>query len=133
MNFERRIKGHITESLVQTLLEHAGYRVVPLGIEHIIREVKDTGNSSVHLHKGLRSLPDFLITDAEIKKSWMLEVKYRHRWNEATIASLESTLLNQALYWDEFYFLVFLGNGGGKQIKTASRSGIFHLTCSDSK
>lgn len=128
MEFERRIKGHITESLVQTLLEHAGYRVVPLGVEHIVREVKDRGNSSSRLHKGLRSLPDFLITDVAIEESWMLEVKYRYQWNEQTRQQLEEVLTNQAFYWDEFYFLVLLGKCDAGQVTTASRSGIFRLT-----
>ena len=131
MEFERRIKGQITESLVQTLLEHAGYRVVPLGIEQVIREVKDQG--SWNLPQPLRTLPDFLITDAEIKKNWLLEVKYRHQWNEYTIKSLEETLTNQVKYWSEFYFLVFLGNCDGGKVTTASRSGIFHLTHREGK
>ncbi len=131
MEFERLIKGHITESLVQTLLEHAGYRVVPLGIEQVIREVKDRG--SWNLPKPLRTLPDFLITDAEFKKSWLLEVKYRHQWNDYTIKSLEETLTNQVQYWSEFYFLVLLGNCDGGKVSTASRSGIFHLTHRDGK
>ena len=37
MEFEQRIKGKLTETLVSELLEHAGYKVVPLGIEQIIR------------------------------------------------------------------------------------------------
>ena len=39
MHFDRRIKGAITESLVKTLLEDSDYRVIPLGIEEVVREV----------------------------------------------------------------------------------------------
>lgn len=129
MEFDRNLKGKITESIVQTLLEHAGYRVVPLGIEHVLREIKQ--NTSLRLPKQLRALPDFLITDAEISRSWFLEVKYRHQWNETTIKSLQDVLTPQVHFWDDFYCLVFLGNSYDGKVRGSSRLGIFHVTNRD--
>ena len=97
-----------------------------MGVEHIIREVKEQG--FFHLPKVLRTLPDFLITDAGITKSWLLEVKYRHQWNETTIQRLEETLTNQVLSCEELYFMVFLGNCQNDKVTAGGRSGIFRLT-----
>ena len=40
MQYINRLKGAVTQTLLKSLLEDAGYRIVPLGIEEVIREVK---------------------------------------------------------------------------------------------
>lgn len=132
MNFDRRIKGKLTECLVQTLLDHAGYRIVPMGVEHIIREVKERDHTSLYLPQGLRTLPDFLITDAQLKDHWLLEVKYRQCWNEATVAELGCTVEEQVKPWGKVYLLLFLGEHFGTNKTPASQCRIFTLRYQDS-
>ena len=133
MEFEQRIKGKLTETLVSELLEHAGYKVVPLGIEQIIREVKDVESKTSNLPRRLRTLPDFLVTDAALKDSWLVEVKYRHRWNDKTIADIEEALTNQVRYWERVYCLIFVGNCDGENVTASTRSGIFQLVLKNDK
>ena len=37
MKFENRLKGNVTQTLISSLLEDAGYRIVPLGVEEVAR------------------------------------------------------------------------------------------------
>lgn len=40
MKFNSLLKGKITQTLLEVLLEDADYTATPLGIEEVIREVK---------------------------------------------------------------------------------------------
>lgn len=131
MDFDRRIKGNLTESLVQTLLEHAGYRIVPMGVEHVIREVKERNCSSHALPLGLRTLPDFLVTDAKMQNHWQLEVKYRQRWHTATATELGNTVEEQVKHWGKLHLLLFLGVHHGSSQTPASQCRVFTLVHQD--
>lgn len=133
MEFHQRIKGKLTETLVSELLGHAGYKVAPLGIEQIIREVKDVESKTSNLPQQLRTLPDFLVTDAQMQNSWLVEVKYRHQWNEKAISDIEDTLTKQVDYWGRVYCLIFLGNCDDGTVTASSRSGIFQLVLKGDK
>lgn len=113
MDYNNRVKGSITQTIVKSILEDAGYHVVPLGIEEVLRELKQL-NPISYLQLGLpsvlRKLPDFFITDLKNQKHWLLEVKYRRQWNATTHASLEEDLLEQAQKWGPFSFLLLLGH-----------------------
>ena len=113
MKYTNRLKGAITQTLLKSLLEDAGYRIVPLGIEEVIREIKVLGKKqylSLKLPDNLRSLPDFFVTDRKVSKVWLLEVKYRKSWGPSTRKILEPGLKQQVKEWDPLYFMMFLGH-----------------------
>lgn len=124
------MKGAVTQTLVKSLLEDAGYRVVPLGIEEVIRELSSIDQLqylNLNLPQTLRSLPDFLVSDTSITRIWLVEVKYRRRWDAAAIQSLQAKLTEQALPWGPFFLLLFLGEHNGEIDTPANRCGIFEL------
>jgi hypothetical protein len=85
VEFHRRIKGILTQGLVQALLEDAGYQVRPLGVEEQFSDLKDASPKLYRsIFKGLRSAPDFLVLDSRNEQSWLVEVKYRKRWDSGT-------------------------------------------------
>ncbi len=64
MDFTSKLKGQITQSLIECLLVDAGLQVMPLGIEQIVREVKSLSQDrylAAGISPTLRSLPDFLL------------------------------------------------------------------------
>jgi hypothetical protein len=110
MEFHRRIKGILTQGLVQALLEDAAYQVRPLGIEEQFHDIKDFSPKLYRsISKGLRSAPDFLVFDPKNEQSWLVEVKYRKAWNSGVVDALHLTLSDQVAHWNEFLFWVFLG------------------------
>jgi len=112
MEYTRRLKGAITQTLLKSLLEDAGYRIIPLGIEEIIREIKVLSKKqylSLGLPKNLRKLPDFFVADRKISKVWLLEIKYRKSWNPTTRKILEPGLKQQVKEWNPLYVMLFLG------------------------
>lgn len=130
IDFARRMKGAVTQTLVKSLLEDAGYRVVPLGIEEVIRELSSIDQPqylNLNLPQSLRSLPDFLVADTSITRTWLVEVKYRRRWDSAAIESLRAKLTEQALPWGPLFLLLFLGEHSGGIDTPANRCGIFQI------
>jgi hypothetical protein len=119
MDFKKRIKGAVTQTLVKSLLEDAGYRVVPLGVEEMIREVISLDAErykDLNLPKVLRYMPDFFVADTGLEASWLVEVKYRKTWNEAK-ASLGKQIFERAKHWSPLFLIIFLGtpaNGGNE-------------------
>ncbi|WP_442854741.1 hypothetical protein [Fischerella sp. PCC 9605] len=135
MDFRNRVKGAITQTLIKALLEDAGYRVIPLGVEEIIREVKNLSMEEyieLGLSKKLRSLPDFLITDYSFQKSWLVEVKYRKRWNKSVKQDLGQQIREQVKIWQPLYLVVFLGSSVDPRNDTpANRIGAIKLVSSN--
>lgn len=112
MNYSSRLRGTVTQTLVKTLLEDAGYRIVPLGIEEVVREVKLLGEKEyqgLRLPTVLRHLPDFLVTDAAMKESWLVEVKYRNGWDKIAKSKLATGLKRQIKSWGPVNVLILLG------------------------
>jgi len=112
MNFQNRVKGAITQTLMKSLLEDAGYRVIPLGVEEVVREVRALSlpeYTNLGLPKILKSLPDFLITDESYSASWLVEVKYRKEWNERVKEELRKEIQLQVQQWQPLLLTVFLG------------------------
>lgn len=112
MDFTSKLKGQITQSLIECLLVDAGLRVVPLGIEQVIREVKLLSKEqylAAGISPTLRSLPDFFIANSDMSRTWLLEVKYRRHWNEETRADLARSLFSQVKMWQPLHLAVFLG------------------------
>src|SRR6266542_3865028 len=112
MNYTNRLKASVTLVLLKTLLEDAGYRIVPLGIEAVLREVASLPKED-YLKLGLpiqlRKLPDFFVANHAIDKSWLVEVKYRKRWNEEVQESLEVEIKEQVKTWHPLFLMIFVG------------------------
>jgi hypothetical protein len=112
VKYTNKLKGATTQSVLKAMLERAGYRVIPLGIEEVVREVTDLDKVK-YLRMGfpeaLRHMPDFLVTDWDQQKSWLVEVKYRRKWSPEFHARLETDLRDQLRYWSPLNVLIFLG------------------------
>lgn len=77
----------------------------------------------------LRSMPDFFVSAAEMERHWLVEVKYRKKWDEATRTSLGDQISPQVETWGPLNLIVFLGSAG-KENETIPSSwfGIVRLT-----
>lgn len=112
MDYSARVKGSITQSLLKSLLADAGYRVVPLGVEEVVREVSNLDNNAyaaLDLPNVLRRMPDFFVADRELSKTWLVEVKFRKEWNEDVHKVLGKQLRDQVKHWKPIYLIIFLG------------------------
>lgn len=131
MQFERRIKASITQTLFRALSEDAGYHIVPLGIEEVIREVKGLSARkylNLDLSSELRTLPDFFIADEPFEKAWLIEVKYRKHWNDASKRELKRVMEKQVKKWQPVFLVLFLGEKARDTETPASYIGIIKLT-----
>jgi hypothetical protein len=113
MDYINRLKGAVTQVLLKSLLEDAGYRIVPLGIESVLREVATLPKAdyvNLGLPIQLRKLPDFFVASHEIDKTWLVEVKYRKRWNDRVQESLEAEMKEQVQNWHPLFLMLFVGH-----------------------
>lgn len=83
MDFERRLKGYIAETLVESLLTDAGYKVLRIGLE---KRVLDHPSLTVNddytiVPKAIRTMPDFMVLGDE--RPHVVEIKYRGDWRSA--------------------------------------------------
>lgn len=113
MDYKNRLKGATTQILLKSLLEDAGYRIVPLGIEEVLRELSNLEQDHykrLKLPETLRKLPDFFVADKNFDETYLVEVKYRKNWDQNTKAELEKTLKEQVKNWSPLLLLLFIGN-----------------------
>ncbi|QFZ92856.2 hypothetical protein [Synechococcus elongatus] len=113
MDYKNRLKGVVTQVLLKSLLEDAGYRIVPLGIEEVLRELAcldEAKYKELKLPDQLRKLPDFFVADIDFQETFLVEVKYRKKWNPTTRANLQEVLLQQTRLWNPLLLIIFLGN-----------------------
>ena len=64
MDFQNRIKKEMTEGIIRAILVDAGYRVIGLGIENVVRETEcltALEYAGLDFPKTMRSLPDLLV------------------------------------------------------------------------
>ncbi|MCE3011100.1 MAG: hypothetical protein LW875_10860 [Proteobacteria bacterium] len=130
MDFKNRIKGTVTQALVQALLHDVQNRVVPLGIEEVIRELNALTPDQylkLDLPQTLRRLPDFFVTSVNQEQGWLLEVKYRERWNDDVRADLGKRLFDQVKLWSPLYLVLFVGEAVRKNDTPASYLGVCKL------
>lgn len=95
-------KGHFAETIVSTVLEYAGYRVVRLGVEEMVSEVKAAvarAERSLKLPEQLRSAPDFLVVDPRSGESPLLEVKFRRALDDPAAEAPHQRLARQVAFW----------------------------------
>jgi len=123
MDFKNRLKGSVTQTLVETLLEDVQYRIVPLGIEEVVREVSclDRGQyMALGLPDTLRKLPDFFIAKKDLSKTWLVEVKYCNKWNDEVKRSLGEQLIEQVKLWSPMHLVLFIGEPARRNDTPAS-------------
>lgn len=113
MDFKNRLKGSVTQTLVKALLDDAGYRTIPLGVEEVIREVSVLPVEDyldLELPPVLRKLPDFFVADPDISNAWLVEVKYRKEWSDDARQKLGNQIREQVKIWKPLFLTVFLGD-----------------------
>lgn len=59
------LSGHLVATVIEVLLVDAGYQVIPLGIERVVRELRTADAQRYHqiAPPRLRSMPDFLVIE----------------------------------------------------------------------
>jgi len=104
--FGDTVKAQVTQAVISSLLERGGYRVIRLGIEEVFREIKDKGIEeyrALQLPAQLRYLPDLLVASLEANQSFLVEVKFRRRFDEGAARGLFDHLERQRRYWPDSY------------------------------
>jgi hypothetical protein len=73
------LSGHLVATVIDVLLVDAGYQVVPLGIERVVRELRnaDAERFRAIAPLPLRSMPDFFVIDPDNPQGWLTEIKFR--------------------------------------------------------
>ncbi len=134
LTFEASVKGGVTEALTAALLRSVGYRVIPLGIEHSVQELRAIADQDLDaylsVNEALRKLPDFLVLDLQAQPPWVpmfVEVKFRASHNALQIdGDLQQAVALQADTWGSVCLIVFLGDpfhvDGGNFIDTPTNS-----------
>lgn len=108
MEFNSRIKKEMTEGIVRAILADAGYRVIGLGIENVVRETECLTvleYAGLDFPKVMRSLPDLLIMDKEQTEKHLVEVKYRSSWSSTIFDEI-----NEQVHLFKELILVFLNS-----------------------
>lgn len=111
MEFRNLVKAQITQSLLKTLLEGVGYRVTRLGVEELFGEIKYLDfeqYQSLGLPLNLRSLPDLLVAEPDMKKVFLVEVKFRREFNVFSIKGLYKELTEQRKHWPGSYAVIMI-------------------------
>jgi hypothetical protein len=125
MDFKNRLKGSLTQTLFRSLLVDAGYYVVPLGVEEVIREVNSLSQpqyQNLELPSVLRRMPDFFVADKNYEKYFLIEVKFRRSWNSFTREQLRENLYAQAQTWGKILLFVLLGETARPNSPTESNA-----------
>jgi len=89
MRFENLLVGHSVATVFEVLLSHAGYYVIPAGIERAnpaLRTVE--AKSFTMVSKRLRRMPDFFVFDPKRSTNWLVEVKFRSSIDKPILADL---------------------------------------------
>ncbi|HXG02048.1 MAG TPA: hypothetical protein VNO23_01365 [Candidatus Binatia bacterium] len=90
MNLDSRLQGQLAAAAIEALLADAGYQVIPVGIEHSLRELKflDPKRYVKVAPVMLRTAPDLFVLDPDGDTSRLVEVKYRRRLHERLVRRL---------------------------------------------
>jgi hypothetical protein len=114
MDFENRLKRELCQGVLRCLLEDCGYRVVPLGIEAVIREIAcldKEAYKNLDFSNALRLLPDFCVLDQDLKHKFIIEVKYRWSWD----GNILKEVSNQVRMFRDIILVIFIGNPPGRR------------------
>jgi hypothetical protein len=111
LEFTNVIKGLVTQTLLTALLERGGYRVTRLGIEELFGEVKHIDLPqylSLNLPLQLRYLPDLLVAELDMTHVFLVEVKFRRRFDQDAAIALHAELTQQREHWPESYAVIIV-------------------------
>jgi hypothetical protein len=111
IDFKDAVKAQITQAVLAALLERCGYRITRLGIEELFREVKFKELAQYRemaLPEQLRCLPDLLVASPAENRALLVEVKYRHRFDEPSASRLFTALDRQRKHWPEAYAVLMI-------------------------
>lgn len=92
MDFSNRIKKEMSEGVIRAILVDAGYRVIGLGIENVIREAEcltALEYAGLDFPRAMKSLPDLLVMNKEQTEKHLVEIKYRSNWNASIFDEIE--------------------------------------------
>jgi len=97
--------GQRTEQAVKSFLEGDGYKVIPYGVEHTLKDVVALGAaySKLCLDEVISSAPDFFVLSPDTQCYWLLEVKYRYCWSDLTRSGLKCYFEAQARCWKRVF------------------------------
>jgi hypothetical protein len=125
IQFTNAIKAQITQGLIKTLFERAGYRVTRLGVEELFSEITyldEASYKALNLPFALRYLPDLLVADADLTRAFLVEVKFRTTFDVKTMEDLYRELTRQREYWPDSHAIVLIA-------KPFVPEGRFHQDC----
>ena len=125
IEFGNLVKAQVTQALLTALLERRGYRVSRLGIEELFGEVKFIDlpkYMSLNLPPQLRTLPDLLVAAIDMSKVFLVEVKFRARFDESVAASVRHDLEHQRQHWPQSYAVLMIA-------EPFVKDGRFHQDC----
>jgi hypothetical protein len=111
LEFTNIIKGLVTQTLLMALFERGGYRVTRLGIEELFAEVKHIDMQQyldLNLPLQLRYLPDLLVVELDMTNAFLVEVKFRRRFDQGAVESLYYELGKQREHWPQSYAVVMV-------------------------
>lgn len=111
MDYSNIVKGHITQSLLKSLFERAGYRVTRLGVEEVFNEIIYLGEEeyrALNLPENLRFLPDLLVAEHDLERAFLVEVKFRKAFTEKSARLLYRDLERQRKHWRDSYAVIMV-------------------------
>src|SRR6185503_20998642 len=111
LEFTNVIKGVVTQTLLTALFERGGYRVTRLGIEELFGEVKHIDLQQylgLKLPLQLRFIPDLLVAEIDMSHVFLVEVKYRKKFDENSVESIYEDLKRQREYWAQSYAVIMV-------------------------
>ena len=101
--------GKRAEQAVRFFLESEGYKVIPYGVEHTLKDIVALGTeaySALRLNDVISSAPDFFVLSPKNQGYWLLEVKYRACWSNLTQSGLKEDFETQARCWKSVVSLI---------------------------
>ena len=108
LEFTNVVKALITQTTLAALFERGGYRVTRLGIEELFGEIKHINFEQylgLNLPLPLRFLPDLLVAELDMSNAFMVEVKYRRRFDPIL---LHRELSQQLKYWPQTHTVIMI-------------------------
>jgi Holliday junction resolvase-like predicted endonuclease len=111
LEFTNVIKGVVTQTLLTALFERGGYRVTRLGIEELFGEVKHIDLQQymkLNLPLQLRFIPDLLVAEIDMTHVFLVEVKYRRKFDQNSVESIYDDLEKQRKHWEKSYTVIMV-------------------------
>ena len=89
MRVDPQLKGHTIATIFEVILIHAGYYVIPIGVERTNPALRTVDRKTyMKVSERLRSIPDFFYVDPEEKERGFLEVKFRQRVRSSDLLTI---------------------------------------------